>query len=243
MAVMHKREFPLLKTSAKSAIAHLEAGAGMAGVTKCIMMINVASAPPNCHFNIINPHLTTEGYPTYFDTEVIDTGFSSLYCGVSSFGFGGTNSRADVYGDASKGHKAVIKYELPKLTPPRVLSIGQPVYITGTWSNWTQHEEMDGGMYGEYVCSVVLGDTRQEAFQLSTDHDGLEVIHPLIPDAGVDAQIVGPDWESEGLNFMIDGRKDGKPPGTVYEITFTWTDEKKTISWKASDDALEDMVE
>mmetsp|Transcript_93668 Transcript_93668/g.200944 ORF Transcript_93668/g.200944 Transcript_93668/m.200944 type:complete len:1192 (+) Transcript_93668:79-3654(+) len=243
MAVMHKREFPLLKTSAKSAIAHLEAGAGMAGITKCIMMINVASAPPNCHFNIINPHLTTEGYPTYFDTEVIDTGFSSLYCGVSSFGFGGTNSRADVYGYASKGHKAVIKYELPKLTPPRIQHMGQTVYIRGTWSNWTTYEEMDGGQYGEYVVSVVLGDTRQESFQLSCDQDGLEVIHPLVPDAGTEDQIVGPDWEYEGLNFMIDGRKDGKPPGTVYEITFTWTDEKKTISWKASDDALEDLVE
>nr|AQS99253.1 type I polyketide synthase [Gambierdiscus excentricus] len=236
MAVMHQREFPILKTSAKSNIAHLEAGAGIAGLTKCIMMINMATAPPNCHLNIINPHLTTEGYPVYFDTEQVNTGFSSLYCGVSSFGFGGTNSRADVYGYASKGHKAVIKFYLPKPNPPRVQPIGQDVFICGTWTGWSEYEAMEGGRNDTYQCAIVLGETRVEKFYLSCSEDTYESIHPLVDDAGQSEQIVGPDFDgSKDLVWMIDGRKDGSPPGTIYEITFSWSPEKKTISWEKAE--------
>lgn len=235
MAVMHQREFPLLKTSAKSNIAHLEAGAGIAGLTKCIMMINMATAPPNCHLNIINPHLTTDGYPVYFDTEPVNTGFSSLYCGVSSFGFGGTNSRADVYGYASRGHKAAIKFYMPKLNPPRVMPIGQDIFICGTWCGLSEYEPMDGGADGVYTCAIVLGDARYERFFLSCTEDDYEVIHPLIDNADESSQIVGPDFDGKGMHWMIDGRKDDVPAGTKYEITFTWTPEKKTISWTRVD--------
>nr|AQS99222.1 type I polyketide synthase [Gambierdiscus excentricus] len=242
MSVMHQREFPILKTSAKSNIAHLEAGAGIAGLTKCIMMINVATAPPNCHLNTLNPHLTTEGYPVFFDTEDVDTGFSSLYCGVSSFGFGGTNSRADVYGCASKGHKAIIRYELPKPNPPRVQPIGQVLFICGTWSAWSEYEPMEGGRNsGVYNCAIVLGDCRWEKFYISCTEDTYEAIHPLIADADESAQIVGPDWDGKGLYWMVDGRKDNAAVGTVYEITFQWTPEKKTVSWRRAEDDLSDF--
>jgi len=232
MAVMHQRKFPICKTSAKSNIAHLEAGAGIAGLTKCIMMINVATAPPNCHFNVINAHLTIEGYPVAFDTETINTDYSSSYCGVSSFGFGGTNSRADVYGYAKRGHRSAIRVELPKLSPPRVIPIGQPVFIMGTWDNWSTFEQMTGGRFGKYTCSVVLGDTRVERFQLSCDLEGAETIHPLISEAGQKCQVVGPDREGRGLHFCINGFSDGARPGTIYEIELDWAEEKKTVSWK-----------
>jgi polyketide synthase-associated protein len=232
MAVMHQREFPLLKTSAKSNICHLEAGAGIAGLTKCIMMINMATAPPNCHINIINPHLNFEGYPVHFDTEPIDTGFASLYCGVSSFGFGGTNSRADVYGFASKAHHRAIRVDMPVMSPPRVLPIGQSVYIIGTWCGSRSFEEMEGGRDGTYTCAVTLGESRLERFQLTCSEDLMEVIHPLVKNATPSDQIVGPDWESKGKHWVIDGRKDGVPAGTIYEITFTWTEDKKTIMWE-----------
>uniref|UniRef100_A0A7S4VJV6 Beta-ketoacyl synthase C-terminal domain-containing protein n=1 Tax=Alexandrium monilatum TaxID=311494 RepID=A0A7S4VJV6_9DINO len=229
---MHQREFPLLKTSAKSNIAHLEAGAGIAGLTKCIMMINMATAPPNCHLNIINPHLTTEGFPVYFDTEQCNTGYSSLYCGVSSFGFGGTNSRADVYGYASKGHKAVIKFYMPKPNPPRVMPIGQDVFICGSWTGWSEYEAMEGGGDGVYTCAIALGDSRYEKFYLSCTEDTYEAIHPLIDNADQTAQVVGPDWDGKGLYWIIDGREEQVPAGTIYEITFTWTPDRKSITWE-----------
>jgi len=231
MAVMHERQVPILKTSAKSNIAHLEAGAGIAGLTKCIMMINHGTAPPNVHFNIINPHLTTEGYPVYFDSEDIDVGLSSLYCGVSSFGFGGTNSRADVFGYASKGHKAVVKASLPVASLPKAMHIGQPVYIRGSWDNFSSYQVMEGGRYGKYTCAVAIGERRWEEFQLACSKDTLEVIHPLVPKADSSEQIVGPDYAGNGLNFLIDGVKDGLPPGTIYQIEFNWADDEKSISW------------
>lgn len=232
MAVMHERKVPILKTSAKSNIAHLEAGAGIAGLTKCIMMINMATAPPNCHFNIINPHLTIEGYPVYFDSEDIDVGMSSLYCGVSSFGFGGTNSRADVYGHASKGHRSSLKVTLPPPSMPKVMHIGQPVFVSGSWDNFSTWKAMEGGRYGDYACAIAVGDNGQVEFQLSCTHSGEEAIHPVVPGADQGAQIIGPDWGGKGLNFLIDAATDGLPAGTVYEVNFRWSDEGKSISWQ-----------
>eukprot|EP00913_Durusdinium_trenchii_P033232 g31110.t1 len=134
MAVMHERKVPILKTSAKSNIAHLEAGAGIAGLTKCIMMINMGTAPPNCHFNLINPHLTIEGYPV----------------------------RADVYGWASKGHKAAVKANLPSHSLPRALHMGQKLYVSGSWDNFSSHKVMDGGRDGRYSVVVRVDESEFE---------------------------------------------------------------------------------
>mmetsp|Transcript_62753 Transcript_62753/g.149865 ORF Transcript_62753/g.149865 Transcript_62753/m.149865 type:complete len:879 (-) Transcript_62753:114-2750(-) len=234
MAVMHERKVPIFKTSAKSNIAHLEAGAGIAGLTKCIMMINMGTAPPNCHFNIINPHLTIEGYPVYFDTEDIDIGLSSLYCGVSSFGFGGTNSRADVFGYATKGHKAAVKANLPPPSVPRALHMGQTLYISGSWDDFTSYKPMEGGRYGTYITTITVGEACCEEFQLSCSKDHLEVIHPLVPRADFSEQVVGPDYVGRGKTFLIDGSRDGVSPGTRYKIEFNWMDDRKTISWSVA---------
>ncbi|CAE8610975.1 unnamed protein product [Polarella glacialis] len=97
------RKIPILKTSAKSNIGHLEAGAGIAGLIKCISMLNYSCGTANVHLLCLNPHLDVAGYPVYFETEPTDFGSNSGLTGVSSFGFGGTNARADVWGHATKG--------------------------------------------------------------------------------------------------------------------------------------------
>nr|AQS99189.1 type I polyketide synthase [Gambierdiscus polynesiensis] len=101
--VLSKRDRSILKTSAKSNMAHLEASAGMAGFAKCIMMILGAATPPNLHLKILNPHLIVEGYPVYFTTEITPWGQNSGYCGVSSFGIGGTNARGEIIGRCQRG--------------------------------------------------------------------------------------------------------------------------------------------
>eukprot|EP00931_Biecheleriopsis_adriatica_P004708 TRINITY_DN106338_c0_g1_i1.p1 TRINITY_DN106338_c0_g1~~TRINITY_DN106338_c0_g1_i1.p1 ORF type:complete len:823 (-),score=151.99 TRINITY_DN106338_c0_g1_i1:92-2560(-) len=97
------RSKPILKTSSKSNIGHLEAGAGIAGLIKCICMLNYSAGAPNVHLLVLNPHLDVAGYPVYFETELMDYGQNSGLTGVSSFGFGGTNARADLWGHATKG--------------------------------------------------------------------------------------------------------------------------------------------
>eukprot|EP00448_Togula_jolla_P017775 CAMPEP_0170583490 /NCGR_PEP_ID=MMETSP0224-20130122/8164_1 /TAXON_ID=285029 /ORGANISM="Togula jolla, Strain CCCM 725" /LENGTH=798 /DNA_ID=CAMNT_0010906823 /DNA_START=33 /DNA_END=2430 /DNA_ORIENTATION=+ len=75
---------PILKTSAKSNIGHLEAGAGIAGLIKCVQMLRHSAASPNCHLKNLNPHLDVEGYPVHFETEAMDFGTNSGITGVSS---------------------------------------------------------------------------------------------------------------------------------------------------------------
>jgi polyketide synthase-associated protein len=99
---------PLLATSAKSNIGHLEAGAGMAGIIKCIMMLRNSLGAPNCHLTEFNPHLDIQGFPVIMETEGADFGQNSGLTGVSSFGFGGTNARADMWGHAVKGPRAAM---------------------------------------------------------------------------------------------------------------------------------------
>lgn len=102
------RATPILKTSSKSNLGHLEAAAGIAGLIKCVMMLNYSCGCPNVHLGELNPHLDVGGYPVYFETEVTDFGSNSGLTGVSSFGFGGTNARADVWGNATKGPRMSI---------------------------------------------------------------------------------------------------------------------------------------
>jgi len=103
-----ERDTPILKTSAKSNIGHLEAGAGIAGFIKCCLMLNYSAGAPNCHLMNLNPHLDVGGYPVYFETELADYGQNSGLTGVSSFGFGGTNARADVWSHATKASRRCV---------------------------------------------------------------------------------------------------------------------------------------
>lgn len=105
---------PMLKTSAKTNLGHLEAGAGIAGFIKCICMLESSSCMPNLHLGKMNPHLDVDGYPVYFTTEPTDYGTNSGVNGVSSFGFGGTNARADLWGHAQNGHRQCITGLVPR---------------------------------------------------------------------------------------------------------------------------------
>jgi len=109
LAVMEDtRVFPLPHTSAKSNIAHLEAAAGIAGLLKCLNMLLHSTATPNVNLRTLNAHLESKGFPSIMETEAVDFGPDQHcgYAGVSSFGFGGTNSRGDLYARCVKGPRA-----------------------------------------------------------------------------------------------------------------------------------------
>nr|AQS99177.1 type I polyketide synthase [Gambierdiscus polynesiensis] len=105
---------PILKTTAKTNIGHLEASAGIAGLIKCMLMLSFSCGLANVHLHVLNPHLETDGYPVYFETENTDYWSNSGLTGVSSFGFGGTNARADVWGHCQHGHRYCITGILPR---------------------------------------------------------------------------------------------------------------------------------
>ncbi len=88
----------LIVGSVKTNIGHLEAGAGLASLIKCALIMKNGLIPPNIHF--INPspsiafdklHLRVPTDPEPFAVEGKRTG---QLIGINSFGFGGANAFA-----------------------------------------------------------------------------------------------------------------------------------------------------
>jgi len=97
------REHPLVKTSSKSNIGHTELNAGICGIIKCVLMGVYCCACPNNHIRLLNPHIDSNAYPVYFCSDSVDQGKNEGYLGVSSFGFGGSNARGDIWTRAMCG--------------------------------------------------------------------------------------------------------------------------------------------
>lgn len=125
---MEERSTPLLGVSSKSFIGHLEGGAGITGLLKCLEMLSGSLGPPNVHLNQLNPHLGVEGWPILFDSEAVDTGLNSGISGVSSFGWGGTNARGDVWAQARTGARAT--QPIARVLEVESARAGLPVSIT-----------------------------------------------------------------------------------------------------------------
>ncbi|NOX38147.1 MAG: amino acid adenylation domain-containing protein [Calditrichaeota bacterium] len=82
--------------SVKTNIGHLESAAGIAGVIKTALAIKYRQIPPSIHFEKPNPHIPFDELPLYVQTELGSWPDDSrrLIAGVTSLGFGGTNSHA-----------------------------------------------------------------------------------------------------------------------------------------------------
>jgi FkbH-like protein len=84
----------------KANVGHLEAAAGIAGVTKVVLSLYYKTIPGLVHFQELNPYINVQGTPFYFvkDTTPWTNGAnnggqpSPRRAGVSSFGFGGANA-------------------------------------------------------------------------------------------------------------------------------------------------------
>ncbi|MCZ8241041.1 MAG: amino acid adenylation domain-containing protein [Microcystis sp. LE19-131.1A] len=88
--------------SVKTNIGHLEAAAGIAGLIKVVLCLQHQEIPPNLHFKTLNPYIslaeTAFAIPTQSQPWQIkpnssaENGVERRLAGISSFGFGGTNS-------------------------------------------------------------------------------------------------------------------------------------------------------
>ena len=85
---------PLLIGSVKTNIGHLESAAGVAGISKVIMMLRNRQIPAHLHLKKINPLLAIENSPIQIPVQLQEWnhGDTVRRAGVSSFGFGGTNA-------------------------------------------------------------------------------------------------------------------------------------------------------
>jgi acyl transferase domain-containing protein/acyl-CoA synthetase (AMP-forming)/AMP-acid ligase II/surfactin synthase thioesterase subunit/acyl carrier protein/NADP-dependent 3-hydroxy acid dehydrogenase YdfG len=82
--------------SVKANIGHLEAGAGIAGVIKSVLMLQWAKIPPQIHFKQLNPRIHLDATRLTITGQLTDWHPSNekRRIAVSSFGFGGALAHA-----------------------------------------------------------------------------------------------------------------------------------------------------
>jgi acyl transferase domain-containing protein/NADPH:quinone reductase-like Zn-dependent oxidoreductase/acyl carrier protein len=94
-AIARQRTAPLPIGSAKANIGHLEAGAGMAGLLKAMLMLEQGFVPRTLHFETPNPAIDFAdlnlSVPRARETMAVA---DDAVMGVNAFGFGGTNAAA-----------------------------------------------------------------------------------------------------------------------------------------------------
>ena len=95
-SVFAERAYPLLISSVKSNVGHLEWAAGVCGLIKVILSMRHGKIPASLHFKNPNPHLDWSSLPLRVVTELTPWPEGKRIAGVSSFGFGGTNAHVVV---------------------------------------------------------------------------------------------------------------------------------------------------
>ncbi|MCK8785796.1 SDR family NAD(P)-dependent oxidoreductase [Roseomonas sp. NAR14] len=94
-ALARRRRAPLPIGSVKTNIGHLEAGSGIAGLLKAMLVVQHGTIPPSLHFETPNPEIDFAGLGLRVVTGVESVPDpAAALTGVNSFGFGGTNATA-----------------------------------------------------------------------------------------------------------------------------------------------------
>ncbi|HEX3599214.1 MAG TPA: SDR family NAD(P)-dependent oxidoreductase, partial [Lacipirellulaceae bacterium] len=85
---------PCYVSSVKANVGHMETVSGVAGLIKTVLMMQHEQILPQTNFESLNPHINLEGTRLKIPTEPVawPRGKRRRIAGVSSFGFGGTNT-------------------------------------------------------------------------------------------------------------------------------------------------------
>lgn len=86
------RSKPLPMGSVKSNIGHLEPASGVAGMMKALIALEQRSYPATLHLEGFNPYIDFDALNLQPARQAVALDDGILHCGVSSFGFGGTNA-------------------------------------------------------------------------------------------------------------------------------------------------------
>jgi acyl transferase domain-containing protein/thioesterase domain-containing protein/acyl carrier protein len=89
---------PCHVSSVKANVGHMETVSGVAGLIKVVLMIQHEAIAPQTHFETLNPHVNLAGTRLVIPTQPTPWPRASRprVAGVSSFGFGGTNTHVIV---------------------------------------------------------------------------------------------------------------------------------------------------
>jgi hypothetical protein len=121
-----ERDQPLMVSTCKTNIGHLEGGAAMATMCKCVQQASMTACYQTVHFRQLNAHLENSAFDAYFVTEVNEFPFRQGNAHASSFGFGGTNGHVIFWGESqleTSVNKMLLK-RLSNMSAPEVRPIG-----------------------------------------------------------------------------------------------------------------------
>jgi acyl transferase domain-containing protein len=134
------RDAPLQVGSVKPNIGHLEAGSGMAGLIKVLLMLRHGRIVPTVNCEVHNPLLPGVGECITFPDHLVDwpAGDKPRTAGVSSFGFGGVNCHVVI--QESRGRIDVEDTEPDGASPVFTISAKTHSALVAGLAAWAQDE-------------------------------------------------------------------------------------------------------
>ncbi|HEY0946762.1 MAG TPA: SDR family NAD(P)-dependent oxidoreductase [Opitutaceae bacterium] len=167
--------------SAKSNIGHLEAAAGMAGLTKILLQFRHGAIAPSLHSREVNPHIDFAASPFHVPQQLTPwpaAAEARRYAGLSSFGAGGANAHlvlADVpVPERTMGRDGPELFVLSARTPERLRAYAAVVaeWLTSAASGKRPHladlafTSQAGREPMEHRLAVVVADQAELADRL-----------------------------------------------------------------------------
>ena len=133
-----RRPKPLTIGSVKTNIGHLEAGSGMAGLLKAMLVAERGTIPPSLHCETPNPNIPFADLNLQLASQAVAVkkGPNPYLVGVNSFGFGGTNAHAVL---ESPDPQPELPPESGDLLPPFLLSARSEAALRELAAKWRQH--------------------------------------------------------------------------------------------------------
>lgn len=113
MSVRGNAALPLPNNSGKTMTGHCEIGAGLNSQIRTLLSLERCCVPSNCHLGEFNHHIEEIGYPALWVNENTRLEKENNQAGLSSFGFGGTNTRMELW---VSGRARYHGKEAPRLT-------------------------------------------------------------------------------------------------------------------------------
>jgi len=121
--IKEQRQTPLLLLTNKTTTGHLEGGAAMTTIIAAALQVKAATATALCHFRRLNPNLEQSSFDMIITSECVASQFNQNNVHISSFGFGGTNGHAILWGCSKydmADNQTLFLRKLQKMSPPEV---------------------------------------------------------------------------------------------------------------------------
>lgn len=128
-------------SSVKSNIGHLDHAAGIFGFIKSVLEMYHGKIAPSANYSVPNENIKFDETPVYVNTKLINLdGQEKLYCGVSAFGFAGTNCHIVLQNYKrdnvkSKNKETIFKISANSISSLKNMLLKQIEYIESTEDN------------------------------------------------------------------------------------------------------------